>query len=534
MSRRKKATILAISHTYRADVRLSANAGIPILSNTGTLVGVISAGYRLDQLTLVDRVKKLYGADCTMFLGDVRIATTIEQDGKRVVGTQLDPNIAKVVLGEGKVYHGQASILGMPYLTAYMPLVGSENKNIGVLFAGQSTRKAEEAMSRTKLVIGCSSILVLMLSIAVMFLVIRRITVPLSFATEQLMGQLSSGNFSVTIPENFLKRNDEIGSLAKAMETLTRNIRGLLSQIASSAEQVAASSAEMTASSEQVADAADGVVTSVIRVAQSSSKQVEEVNETSAVVQEISASLQEVAATAAEMAMLAEKTARATQEGQTSVDKAVNQMSDVGRGAQGAQKAAEDLKAGSRQIGEIVVLISSIAGQTNLLALNAAIEAARAGEQGRGFAVVADEVRKLAEQSAEAARQITGLIGNNNANIDQVVVTIDAAISDVEQGVELVNVAGGNFREIGALVAQVTDQVRNISTALQEAAVGSQRIVGSIKEVENLSREVAVESESVAAASEEQSASMLEIAASSQALEKLAASLQSAISKFRI
>lgn len=209
-------------------------------------------------------------------------------------------------------------------------------------------------------------------------------------------------------------------------------------------------------------------------------------------------------------------------------------MTEMGHEAQQAQKAAEELKSGSRQIGEIVGLISSIAGQTNLLALNAAIEAARAGESGRGFAVVAEEVRKLAEQSEGAARQITELIGRNNADIGQVVGTIDTAIGAVRQGVDLVNIAGDNFREIGSLVKQVAGQVDMMSKALQEAATGSQRIVSSIKEVEILSRDAAAESQNVSAATEEQSASMEEIAASSQALAKLSQDLQTAVAKFRI
>lgn len=203
-------------------------------------------------------------------------------------------------------------------------------------------------------------------------------------------------------------------------------------------------------------------------------------------------------------------------------------------GAKQAQGAAEELKTSSAQIGEIVGLISTIAGQTNLLALNAAIEAARAGEQGRGFAVVAEEVRKLAEQSEQAAHQIKNLVGSNHTSIGNVVGAIDTAISKISQGVELVNVAGTNFGAIHGQIGQVTEQVRIIAKAIGEAATGSQRIVSSIKEVENLSRDAAAESQNVSAATEEQSASMEEIAASSQALAKLAQELQMAVAKFKI
>lgn len=514
-------------------VKLSARAGIPIKNAAGVVVGVASVGYNLDQMELVDRVKKLFGADFTVFLGDVRISTTIEQNGKRAVGTQLDPAIAKIVLSDGKEFHGKATILGQPYITAYMPLIGPSGKPIGILFAGQSVKAAEEAISRTQMLIGGISLILLVISLFVMFYVVRRITRPLGIAVDDL-AQLGAGNFTATVPPELLGRKDEIGKLAAAINALTQSVRGLLKQIAQSSDHVASSAEELTASAQQSAEAANNVAQSIQQVAMGSEKQVGAVNETSAIVEEISATMEEVAATAGEMATLSQQTATAAQEGKSSIDRAVTQMGEVSSGSKQAQVAAEGLKASSAQIGEIVNLISTIAGQTNLLALNAAIEAARAGEQGRGFAVVAEEVRKLAEQSEQAAHQIKELVGKNHGSIDNVVGAIDVAIRDISQGVELVNVAGNNFAAINSQINQVTEQVAVIAKAVNEAAIGSQRIVSSIREVENLSRDAAAESQNVSAATEQQSASMQEIAASSQALAKLAEDLQRAVAKFKI
>jgi methyl-accepting chemotaxis protein len=315
---------------------------------------------------------------------------------------------------------------------------------------------------------------------------------------------------------------------------MTKNLRGLIKQVSNATGQLASSSEELTASAQQSADASGSIAGSIQQIAYGSEKQVSAVNDTSAIVEEISATMEEVSATAAEMTTMSEQTATVSLAGKTSVDRAVTQMGAVSVGAKQAQTAAVELKASSAQIGEIVGLISTIAGQTNLLALNAAIEAARAGEQGRGFAVVADEVRKLAEQSETAARQIKTLVGSNHDSIGKVVGAIDIAIQDITQGVELVNVAGANFAAINDQIRQVTDQVGIIAKAISEAAVGSQRIVGSIKEVESASRNAAAEAQSVSAATEEQSASMEEIAASSQSLAKLATDLQVTVAKFRI
>lgn len=398
---------------------------------------------------------------------------------------------------------------------------------------GKAFQDSQNDIGDAKKTTWISFIIALVIAGATTFTITKMITRPLTEATEHLR-LMSEGDFSKDVSEVVLKRSDEFGLMGRAFEEMTKNMQHVLKNIAQSSEHLAASSEELTASAQQSAEAVSNVAHSIQTVASGAEEQVNAVNETSAVVEEISATLEEVAATANEMTVLAEKTSSTTTQGGTSVDKAVLQMSSVGREAKEAQKAAEELKEGSQQIGEIVDLISNIAGQTNLLALNAAIEAARAGEAGRGFAVVAEEVRKLAEQSEAAASKITELIIKNNASIGNVVGTIDSAIRVVDQGVELVNVAGGNFREIGEMVENVTKQVAVISKAIHEAAIGSQQIVASVQVVENLSRGAAAETQTVSAASEEQAASMEQIASSSQNLAKMAESLQSLIGKFKV
>ena len=377
------------------------------------------------------------------------------------------------------------------------------------------------------------SVIALIIVIGVSFFLTRMITKPLAAVGAQLE-EMAQGHFDKDIQAEFLTRRDEFGDMGRGFDRMLRSIRQLITQVSQSAEQLAASSEELTASAEQSAQASGQVAESVTDMARGSEKQVASVNDTSAVVEEISATIEELAATAQEMSVKAQSTAKSTADGQTAVDQAIGQMKNVGQGAQKAQGAAGDLEAGSRQIEAIVGLISNIAGQTNLLALNAAIEAARAGEQGRGFAVVAEEVRKLAEQSEQAARQIKDLIGKNDANIRNVVGVIGQTLQDIETGVTLVGKAGDGFGEIRTLVGGVTHQVEEISKALGEIAVGSQHIVESMKGVEAESRNAAAEAQNVSAATEEQSASNEEIASASQALAKLAEELQIAMRKFRV
>ena len=398
---------------------------------------------------------------------------------------------------------------------------------------GNRVDKADKDTAILRQVTLILTIVSLVIGILISIFLTRIITKPLKTVIERV-DRMAEGYFDKDIDKALLSRGDEFGDMARSFDKMTRNTRGLIRQVSQSSEQLAASSEELTASAQQSAEAANNVAQSIQHVALGSEKQVGAVNETSAIVEEISATMEEVSATAGEMATLSEQTANAATEGKKSIDTAVAQMGAVSNGSKQAQVAAEELKASSAQIGEIVGLISTIAGQTNLLALNAAIEAARAGEQGRGFAVVAEEVRKLTEQSEQAAHQIKNLVDKNHGSIGNVVGAIDVAIRDISQGVELVNVAGNNFAAINGQINQVTEQVSIIAKAVNEAAVGSQRIVSSIKEVENLSRDAAAESQNVSAATEEQSASMQEIASSSHALAKLAEDLQTAMAKFHI
>lgn len=329
-------------------------------------------------------------------------------------------------------------------------------------------------------------------------------------------------------------RQDEIGQLASSFSTMVLELKTLIRQINSNAEQLAASSEELTASSEQSAQAANQITISITEVATGADDQLAAVEETSAVVQQMTAGIQEMAAGANQVAAQSAQAADKAKDGDKAVEKVVSQMAQIEETVNISAGVVVNLGERSKEIGQIVDTISGIAGQTNLLALNAAIEAARAGEQGRGFAVVAEEVRKLAEQSQEAAKQIADLIGNIQGDTDKAVVAMNNGTREVRMGTEVVNAAGVAFREIAELVTQVSGQVRDISAAVQQTAAGSQHIVESTKKIDELSKKSAGEAQSVSAATEEQLASMEEIATSSEALAKLAQELQMAVAKFRV
>jgi len=421
----------------------------------------------------------------------------------------------------------QLTVKGIDRYYAYAPVPGMNWSLAVAVPVKEVTGKLS-----TLTVISLSTIVVVLVlaALAISFFA-RRIVKPirdLEAAADRIAdGDISIGKLGIT-------SNDEIGRLGLAFEKMTLNLRALIKKVSASTDQVAASSEELTASAEQSAQAANQVAIAISEVATGAEKQLKAVDDTASVVGQMSTGVKQIAANVNTAAGTSAKSAVAAQEGSKAVGKAVTQMGQIEQTVTRSAQVVSKLGERSKEIGAIVDTISGIAGQTNLLALNAAIEAARAGEQGRGFAVVAEEVRKLAEQSQDAAKQIAGLIGEIRQDTDSAVMAMNEGTKEVRIGAEVVNDAGEAFREIYGSINEVSIQMQEISAAIQQLASGSQQIVSSVREIDVISKEAVSQSQMVSAATEEQSATMEEIAASSQALAKMAEELTQVVSTFKV
>lgn len=514
-------------------VKISAQAGVPVKNEAGNTIGVISAGYRLEKPEIVDNIKKSYQTDATIFFNDIRLTTTIKKDGRRVIGTRLDPQIAKVVLTEKREYLGKTAILGSPYITAYMPLLGPDGKPIGVLFAGESIKE----VYKTSNVVLISVTIITLLLIVLAYFMVRlflggNIIKPLKTAVNVLK-QVAEGNLNVQIPESEISR-DEIGQLLSSLRIMVGNVKELVHEIHDLGETVAAAAEEMMASSEEVTKAGEHVVGAITDLAKEASEQALLTEKGNTKIKEIVDGLNQIAVEMEDSSKLATSAWESVNHGDKVVQSQESKMEENKKLTSKVNSSIYNLTQMSSEIEEILSVIRGVAEQTSLLAINAAIEAARAKEQGRGFAVVAQQVKSLSEQSGNSVEKISSIVQTLQANIGQIVEEMNQVESVTDEGEKSLRDLISMFRNVSDSVEVISTRIKTVSKAAGELTQNANHAGSSIEEIAGIAEETAAGSEEVSASSEEQTAYMQQIASSAEDLAKVSSELLNKIHRFNV
>ncbi|WHX41322.1 methyl-accepting chemotaxis protein [Mesobacillus sp. AQ2] len=359
----------------------------------------------------------------------------------------------------------------------------------------------------------------------------RMISKPVQLVS-QAAKQLADGNLA--IEKINVKNTDEIGQLATDFNEMATNLRNIIFQVSSTSEQVAASAEEMMASADQTNSATNQVATAIQEVAGGAELQSKNTEESAKAVGEMSSAIQRVAVTTSTVAESAVDTTKQATLGHDSLEKVIEKMKTINHTTSETNSVIKDLDRKSAEIGKIIEVITGIADQTNLLALNAAIEAARAGEHGKGFAVVADEVRKLAELSRQSASQISSLIEVIQKETHQVVEMMNKGAAEISEGTSLVEDTGRIFDEILKSIENVSSEIQEVSAISEEMSASVMQVNASIEEVTKIARGSVASTAEIASATEEQLASMEEVSSSSASLARLAESLREMVAKFKV
>ena len=491
-------------------------AGAPIMSG-GKVVGTVGIGISLTTEKYVDTIKQNSGLEFTVFKGDTRAQTTIKDaSGKRLVGTKITSTaIIDAVLNKGQTYFGDYTIAGKPYKVAYWPITDMNGKSAGMWFVGNPLEQLIQLQEEATLDAIIASVIVVVLFTLVAFFVGRQIAAPVKnctgFAVDVADGKLDSALD--------VHSSDETSVLAHALHQMVENLKQRIAQADQATENAKAKQAEAeTAVKEAEAAKAqaerakrDGMLqaandlTSVVDAVSDVSKALNEgiassdkgakeqahiVSETVHSMDEMKVAVHGVAQSASQASSVAQDVRAKAQEGVEQVAQVTESMAELSVASAKISKDMEVLGKQANGIGAILSTISDIADQTNLLALNAAIEAARAGEAGRGFAVVADEVRKLAEKTMAATHEVNNSISAIQQSVHTNIKSVGETGEMAHRVTEIVQHSGAVLDEIHNLAEASADQVRAIAAAAEEQSVSCDHIGQSVDAISNIANQV--------------------------------------------
>lgn len=458
-----------------------------------------------DNFDVVDSIKKDTGYLSTIFMKDTRVSTNVVlNNGERAIATKASKDVIEKVLNEGKEYHGEAMVVDKKVLTYYSPIKNSNDEVIGMWFTGIEKTKIDSEIFALMISIFIVVIIVLIISITFTFMLAKNLVTPLTLAINHL-GLIAIGDFTMDVPQKFMKRKDEIGEIAKALSTMQSSIKALVKNV------------------RHETDSIENVVYIVNKKVTDLNENIEKISLTT---KELSSSMEETAASSEEMSATAEGIERAvysisekSQEGALKAGEINRRAEETKENVQHSQKKSNDIfintkmnleKAieASKVVEEINVLSESImhiTSQTNLLALNAAIEAARAGESGKGFSVVAEEIRKLAEQSKSTVIEIKNItskviesvkdlsVSSNKLltfmntdvsnNYNTMLSVADKYSKDAEFVHDLVSEFSSTSEELLASISDVLKTIDGVSKAAGEGAGGTTDIASRVSEI---------------------------------------------------
>lgn len=399
----------------------------------------------------------------------------------------------------------------------------------------EAAKEQNKIQKEIDFIIILSILISITLGIIIAFAIIRIINTKTN-EMNIIFKKVAEGDLTAKVVTNInlVNKEDELTKLALSFDSLVETLLKLVGKIIVTATTLASSSEELSASTDETGKAILLIAQNIQEVAKGSQDNAHHVEGASSVINQTSSAINKVAKDIEQVAQYSTQvTVNATQ-GRSKADIAVKKMNAVKSTVDQTSGIVQKLGDKSKQIGEIVGVITGIASQTNLLALNAAIEAARAGEAGRGFAVVADEVRKLAEESSKAADNIRKLIKEITSEMDLALGSMEKSTEEVLDGTNVVTEAGNALSKIVEEVENMTRRIEDLSAATQQISASTIEINTSMNSISSVTEQTAANSEEASSATEEQTSAIEEIAAAASQLAKLAEELQILTSKFII
>ncbi len=457
-----------------------------------------------------------------------------ELDRLKAAYSQLEASVKSVV--EGQAGGGTRGLTS--FLLSQEALV-REVYESGYRFHGLLTEKITSLSSSTRGLAGANRtlgivavVLAALVCGAGSFMVYRWLSMPVMGITKQVE-KIAAGDGDLTQQVEW-EGSDALGELAGSINLMIRALRSSIAEIGKIASTLSDNAEQMASVVQGINASTQEISSTVSAMAKGSEDQARRVLETSHAMENMASTVQEIASKAELSNQASMEAIQIAERGAEAAVETASAIGTINEAAQAVLATSEGLEERFMQIGIIVEVITSVADQTNLLALNAAIEAARAGEHGRGFAVVADEVRKLAEDSRKAGEQISNLIMEIQTAVERMVNNINRSIEEVSKGTEVVERAGSALRDIAMSVERNAQYANDIAEATKIQVENSEQVLRAVSEIASIADEIAASSEESAAAVQEQTASMQELTAASEELAEMARKLNKVIGGFKV
>lgn len=405
-------------------------------------------------------------------------------------------------------------------------MIKYQNQQLSIL-----TKETNDALSFATFISIIMFVISVIIGIILVLFVRRKISLPLISMVE-VSQSISNGDLSQNdIP---VTSKDEIGKLAESNNLMKNNLRSLLGRIQENSEHLSAAAEELSASTEEVTASTTEVASRAHETLNASSSAAQSASESAIAMEETATGVHRIAESTQSLNESSGETYQTAIAGGKIIEQASNQMNMINRSSNMVNELVQKLSKQTGEIENITNVITAITEQTNLLALNAAIEAARAGEHGKGFAVVADEVRKLAEESKTSANQIVDLIHEIKVDMAEVEKAAAESLTSVSDGVKVIGQAGTSFDGIVSAVEKMNIQIEEISATSEEISASAEQVSASVSDIAAGATNANTSIESIAASIEEQTATMEQVSGVAVELSQNALELQDEIQKFKL
>ncbi|MCG3228853.1 methyl-accepting chemotaxis protein TlpA [Bacillus subtilis] len=484
--------------------------------------GVVAIDMKIDDLVTTAKGINIGKEGYAFILSQNKkvIAYSGEKAGKELNGDWVD-----------KLYKDKSGDFEYTYKGKKKKMAFATSETTGWKISGTMyANEIHDAASRVLIMASIVLAIAIGAGMTAIYFVIRSITKPLRRIVASAK-KISEGDLTETIEIN---SKDELGVLSESFNHMAHSLRSLIHGIKDSVEHVASSSEELTASADQTSRATEHITMAIEQFSNGSESQSEKIETTTEQINEMNDGLAELARAAAVITETSADSTEVSSKGETLVQKTASQMNTIDHSVKAAEQVVKGLEIKSKDITNILRVINGIADQTNLLALNAAIEAARAGEYGRGFSVVAEEVRKLAVQSADSAKEIESLISEIVKEIHTSLNVLQSVNKEVETGLVMTDETKQSFKHISQMTNQIASELQNMNATVEELSAGAQEISAASNDITAISKESSDGIQDIAASAEEQLASMEEISSSALTLERMSEELRDLTKQFKV